>query len=149
MPEKNKKQSKSIKKQTDLKKMIAGIAAGTFAGAILFFLLTLAISAVIYKNNISAEAYGMFILIPSAGSGFVCGYISVIPLKKNGLATGLISGLPLFFIIAAAAIFLSRSSLNITGWTALGAVLACSGAAGILSANKKTEKSKKHKYKKV
>ncbi len=142
MPENKKSNNLNIKKAA------AGIIIGTAAGAAVFFIITALISVIIYKNDISETVFGILMLIPSAVSGFICGYISVLPSRKNGLLTGLLSSLPLIFIIAAVSVFLSKSSVSITGWTAFGAAAACSGAAGVLCANKTAGKSKKHSRKK-
>ncbi|MBQ7595126.1 MAG: TIGR04086 family membrane protein [Clostridia bacterium] len=145
MPETKKANSKNIKRA------VISILIGAAAGAVIFFLITALISVIICKNDISESRFGIIILIPSAVSGFICGYISVLPVKKNGLIIGLISSLALFFIIAAVSIFLSKSSISLTGWTAFGSAAACAGAAGVLCANqtsgkRKHKKSKNNKY---
>ena len=134
-------------KNNEFKKNIISVLIGALIGTIIFYLITALLTTIVYKNDIDPETYSLLMLIPGAISGFLSGYISVMPIKRHGLLLGILSTLPMFFIIIAVSSFIAKSSVDITGWTVFGAMAACGGAAGILAANNK-KKKKTHSSKK-
>lgn len=128
-----------------IKRALFSIAAGSSAGTAVFAASAFLISYILYRQNAGSETFGIFILIPAALSGFTSGFISAAVMRSNGMMIGFLSALPVFFVFAAAAVFISKGSIALTGWTALGVITVCAAAAGILSVNKKPKKKKSKK----
>ncbi len=116
------------------------IAVGTLAGGILFFTLLTAGAYVVCRRDPEPNVYGTLMLALCAVSAGVCGCVTVLPVRRSGLVLGMLSVLPLFLVIAAAAAFVQRAPLGVTGWSTLGAMLACGGIGGVLAANRKKKK---------
>lgn len=110
---------------------------GAIVGAAVFFILSALVSLVAFKQDIPAESLGAAALAISAVSAFLCGYVTVRPIKKNGLMLGMLSAIPMYFIIFTVICIVNRAPLSVTGWLAMGVMLLCSGTAGIFAANKK------------
>ncbi len=132
-----------MKKQTK-KKNVAGekalfknILFGSLAGTVVFFIVISLFTLIILKNDLSEDFYPIFLLFAGALSAFSGGFISVIPVKRNGLILGILSTLPTYFIIFAVSSIVNRTGISIYGWIMLGIMILFGGISGIIAANKK------------
>lgn len=105
-------------------------------GTILFFVLCSAASFIIYKIDAEPSCYSFVLLIISGICGLICGIAAILPIKRNGLVTGMASVIPAFFITFAIITLLNKSAISNIGWASLGIMTICGGIGGIIG-NKK------------
>ena len=134
---KSARQRKSKSAESGGKIIAVRALTGAAVGAAVFFILSAITALAAFKQDIPAEKLGAAALAISAVSAFLCGYITVRPIKKNGLMLGMLSAIPMYFIIFTVICIVNRAPLSVTGWLAMGVMLLCSAAAGIFAANKK------------
>lgn len=139
----SKKKIKAPSADKSTKSIVIKLLIAAFIGAAVFFILIAIASYFAFKNDMSPDNYSVLALVACILSAVICSVAAVRPFKKNGLLIGMVSILPLFFIIFAVVSAVNRSALSTTGWVSLGAMLLTGGIAGILTANKK----KKNKIK--
>lgn len=107
---------------------------GSVTGSVMFFVLIALFSLVFLKTDLlSASFYMPCGLISGAVSGFVGGFASVIPVKKNGVTTGALSGFIQALICSAAVFFINNNNSG-TGIFILMALITLSGMAGGVAA---------------
>lgn len=116
------------------------VLTGNILGVLLFFIFTAIASAIILKNSLSSSVYFPALLLTGALSGIVAGFVSVLPIRKNGLITGVLSSILTVIAILITAALASEKALGIKA--ALTAVVAaiCCATGGILAANMKKKR---------
>lgn len=110
---------------------------GCLIGTIVFFALTALFALICLKKDFPQSSYRIVMLIFGAISGFLCGFISVKPIKKRGMITGALCAIPLFLAVISVSVFFNHTGLSGISWIFLGISLLFSALGGVLAANKK------------
>lgn len=92
-------------------------------------------SLIIVKSGISNSIIPLLSILSFAISAFAAGYIAVRPKRKNGIATGFISAVPLMAISAALIVAINKGSISYIFIITLAVQVLCSMAGGITAAN--------------
>ncbi len=119
--------------KTTAVKALIGSAVG-LAG---FFVLTLLGSFILWKKDSDTEIFKYIMLVFGALSGFVCGFVAVRPIRKNGIAVGALSALPPYLIIMLVSVLVAKSGIGLIGWILFGVMLLFSAIGGIVAVNKR------------
>lgn len=127
------------------KKMLLNCLKAGIVSTVGFIILSLIISSVLLKKNVSRELYFPLLIAASCISGTVCGVSATRRERKNGLFNGAMSStVPILTYLITATALQQRFELR-SILPAL-AVLVASVGAGIALANrKKHTKAKKRK----
>lgn len=136
MPE-NKRKSKGGGANADLRTIIIRCLTGAIIGTVTFFAILVLMSFIALKADLSDSLYKYLVLADGAVSGFVCGFATVRPIRKNGIIFGAVSALPMFIITALTAFLTSNSGLGAIGWILAGVMIIFSAIGGILAVNKR------------
>lgn len=125
------------RKEPNAKKtLLISLLIGNSLGVAIFFILLSIASAVILKKGVSSEAYTPVSIICSGAAALMAGFISVCPIRKNGLLLGLCSSvLPVACVVISAAA--AGGGVSIKTAIAAAVAVACACIGGILSANMK------------
>ena len=92
------------KETNDKKTLLISLLIGNALGVAIFFILLSIASAVILKKGVSSGAYTPVSIICSGAAALMAGFISVCPIRKNGLLLGLCSSvLPVACVVISAA----------------------------------------------
>ena len=110
---------------------------GSVAGSVLYFSLMALFAAIALKQDLADEYYWILTLAAGCVSGFLSGYIAVIPTRKNGLISGILSVFPVIIIAFLAASIVTRTGIGFYGWVSVATMLLSGGISGIIAANKK------------
>ncbi len=121
----------------DIKTVTVRLAVGALIGIVLFFALSAAASFVLWKTDTDSSIYKFVMLAAGALSSFCTGFASVRPIRKNGLALGALSSLPLFLAVFLASTLISKSSIGAVGWIMLGVQMLFAAIGGIIAVNKR------------
>lgn len=92
-------------------------------------------SLIIVKSGISNSIIPFLSILSFAISAFAAGYIAVRPKRKNGIATGFISAVPLMAISAALIVAINKGSISYIFIITIAVQVLCSMAGGITAAN--------------
>lgn len=92
-------------------------------------------SLVIVKSGIPSGIIPFFSIFSFALSAFAAGFIAVRPKRKNGIATGFISALPVMAISAAFIVALNGGNISYVFIITLASQALCSMAGGVTAAN--------------
>ncbi len=131
------KRKKKIKQEDkNIAFIIRKLIFSTVFSVILFFILCAVTSFIFLKADTKPDLFPWAMIIIFGLCGFVCGLTAVLPIKKNGLVLGMISSVPMFFIIFVALCIVNKSGIGTTGWISFAATVVCAGLGGI-SGNKK------------
>lgn len=126
--------SKSSRPKENNSSKINRVIIGSVIGAVLFFMFIALFSVLVLKTDAFSSSFYMPAgLMSGAVSSFLCGFITVRPIKKNGAALGALSGL-VQALICSAAIFFINSNNSGVGIFILMAVIVAFGAVGGISA---------------
>lgn len=90
---------------------------------------------IIVKSGVSNSIIPFLSILSFAISAFAAGFIAVRPKRKNGIATGFISAVPLMAISAAFIVALNKGSISCVFIITLAVQVLCSMAGGIAAAN--------------
>ncbi len=131
---KNKKKTRSTSNKQSFQ-LLKPVFTGSLTGLSVFFALTTIFTLIAYKQDFEQDIYTVLITTASVLSGFISGFVAVMPIKRNGLISGFISVLPMFMIIIIIASVVSRSGIGMWGWINLGAMIIAGASGGIVSAN--------------
>ena len=101
---------------------------------VLFVMLSV-FSLIIVKSGIPSGIIPFFSIFSFAVAAFAAGFIAVRPKRKNGIATGFISALPVMAISAAFIVALKGGSISYIFIITLASQVLCSMAGGIAAAN--------------
>lgn len=104
------------------------------AGFIVMLLLLLGMSLLMTKLGFSAEYAGALAAVALCAGCFAAGFVAAHAHHRNGLGTGLLSGLVVFGIFLAVSLFSGGS----VGWGSLSRllmVLASAGIGGVIGVN--------------
>lgn len=133
MPEKR----RTKPQMNDLKTVIIKTLTGSLVGLVIFFLLTAAATAVLWKTDADSEIYKYILLSVGAVSAFICGFVAVRPVRKNGIVFGALSVLPVYLITIIVSMLISKSGVGLFGWILLGIQLLLAAVGGIIAVNKR------------
>lgn len=136
MASKRRKKKKSDINTGGIRYIAKRIGIAAVIGTAVFFILCAASSLVILKKDAEPTVLPVIFLVISGICGLLCGFLTVKPIKRNGLVLGMTGALPAFFLIFTVLSIINRSPVNVTGWISLGIMTACGGVGGILG-NKK------------
>ncbi len=130
------------KNETGKNGRIKRTALGSAAGIILFFVLLCAAAAVLLKTGMPAAKYRFAGAACAGAAGLIAGFGAVIPVRKNGFATGVLTGL---FAAVPSTLVLFCTADNFSFPVCLvpgGVMIASAALGGIAAANIK----RKNKY---
>lgn len=130
------KTKKSASTDNKITFIIKKICIASVIGVIVFFIICAISAFIIYKKDAEPTCYPIVLLIISGISGLVCGLAAILPVRKNGLVTGMASVIPAFFIIFVIVSIMNRTAISSVGWSSLGIMTIC-GAIGGIVGNKK------------
>ncbi|MBQ2775189.1 MAG: TIGR04086 family membrane protein [Clostridia bacterium] len=134
MPQPKRRQTQEDK---GIKYIITKILIGSVLGIALFFILLSLAALVILKNPLDSKILPIITLFISALSAFAAGFISVRPIRKNGILMGVCSSLPLIIAVCAAILFESGGSVGVMTAVAVVVMLVCAAIGGIAAVNMK------------
>lgn len=107
-----------------------------FAGELLILCAMLSVfSFIIVKSDLSSAILPFLSIFSFAVSAFAAGFIAVRPKRKNGIATGFISALPVTAITAALIAALNGGTVSFIFIITIVSQVLCSMAGGITAAN--------------
>ncbi len=110
---------------------------GSLVGALLFFLLTALVAVILWKTDADSEIYKYVMLFIGAISAFVCGFVAVRPIRKDGIIIGILSVLPVYIVTVIVSSLIGRSGVGIIGWILLAIQIILSAIGGIIAVNKR------------
>lgn len=133
MPEKRR-----IKPQmNDIRTVAIKTLTGSLVGLVIFFLLTAVATAVLWKTDADSEMYKYILLVIGAISAFICGFVAVRPVRKNGIVFGALSVLPTYLITIIVSMLISKSGIGLFGLILLGIQILFAAIGGIIAVNKR------------
>jgi putative membrane protein (TIGR04086 family) len=132
-----KKRTKASSAVNDTKNIIIKILIGSGVGTLVFFGLTALAAFILLKNDSDTTIYKYIMLLVGAISGFLSGFIAVRPLRKNGIAFGSVSALPVYLIAVLVSVLMARSGIGIIGWILLPVMVVFASIGGIVAVNKR------------
>ena len=132
-----KKRSKASVSVNDTKNIIIKILIGSGAGIVTFFILTALSAFLLLKNDSDMNIYKYIIILIGAVSGVITGFIAVRPLRKNGIALGAVSALPVYLTAVTVSIILSRTGIGLIGWILLAVTAVFAAVGGVIAVNKR------------
>lgn len=132
-----KKRTKASSAVNDTKNIIIKILIGSGVGTVVFFGLTALAAFILLKNDSDTTIYKYIMLLVGAISGFLSGFIAVRPLRKNGIAFGSVSALPVYLIAVLVSVLMARSGIGIIGWILLPVMVVFASIGGIVAVNKR------------
>lgn len=134
MPEKRRKKPQTV---SGVKTVIAKTLIGSLLGAVMFFVLTALASLILWKTDADESIYKFISLIIGAVSAFTGGFAGVRPVRKNGIAFGALSVLPVYLAEILAGVLVSKGGIGLIGWIMLAVQLLFSAVGGIIAVNKR------------
>ena len=132
-----KKRSKASASVNDTKNIIIKILIGSGAGIVTFFILTALSAFLLLKNDSDMNIYKYIILLIGAVSGFTAGFAAVRPMRKNGIAFGAVSALPVYLTAVTVSVILSRAGIGLIGWILLAVTAVFAAVGGVVAVNKR------------
>lgn len=132
-----KKRTKASSAVNDTKNIIIKILIGSGVGTVVFLGLTALAAFILLKNDSDTTIYKYIMLLVGAISGFLSGFIAVRPLRKNGIAFGSVSALPVYLIAVLVSVLMARSGIGIIGWILLPVMVVFASIGGIVAVNKR------------
>lgn len=132
-----KRRTKASAAVNDTKNIIIKILIGSGVGIAVFFALTVLAAFILLKNDSDMNIYKYIILLTGAVSGFLSGFVAVRPMRKNGIAFGAVSALPVYLVAIIVSIILSRSGIGLIGWILLALMVIFSAVGGVVAVNKR------------
>lgn len=127
------KKRRKPKADADLRTVIIKALIGSAVGTAVFFALTALIAFICLKNDSAPESYKFFMLAVGAVSGFLCGYSAVKPVRKKGIIIGILSTMPMYFVISCVSMLVSHGGIGAVGWILCAVLLAAGGTGGIIA----------------
>lgn len=103
----------------------------------MFFVLTALASLILWKTDADESIYKFISLIIGAVSSFTGGFAGVRPVRKNGIAFGALSVLPVYLAEILAGVLVSKGGIGLIGWIMLAVQLIFSAVGGIIAVNKR------------
>lgn len=132
-----KKRTKASAAVNDTKNIIIKILIGSGVGTAVFFLLTALSAFILLQNDSDTPIYKYIMLLAGAFSGFLSGFVAVRPLRKNGLAFGSVSALPVYLIAVLVSVLIARSGIGLIGWILFAVMVVFASVGGIVAVNKR------------
>lgn len=132
-----KKRTKASATVNDTKNIIIKILIGSGVGTAVFFALTALSAFILLQNDSDTPIYKYIMLLAGAISGFLSGFVAVRPLRKNGLAFGSVSALPVYLIAVLVSVLIARSGIGLIGWILLAVMVVFASVGGIVAVNKR------------
>lgn len=132
-----KKRTKASATVNDTKNIIIKILIGSGVGTAVFFALTALSAFILLQNDSDTPIYKYIILLAGAISGFLSGFVAVRPLRKNGIAFGSVSALPVYLIAVLVSVLIARSGIGLIGWILLAVMVVFASVGGIVAVNKR------------
>lgn len=133
--------SKNNRSKENSSSSLNRILIASFIGSALFFAFVSLISVVILKTNaFTTSLYMPLGLVSGAASSFLCGFMAVRPVKKNGAATGALSGLVQALICSATVFFINGNKSGIGIFVLMAVIAVFSSLGGISAVNLKAKK---------
>ncbi len=137
MPSKSKN---SRVKEKDFSLLNRVLIASAVGSAMFFALVALFSFAVLKTDMFSSSSYMFFGIISAALSSFLCGFITVRPIKKNGIANGALSGLVQALICSAVMFFVNGNKSGVGIFIMMAVFVVFSALGGISAVNLKVKK---------
>lgn len=110
-------------------------------GSLLFFVFISAFCFAALKSDIFASSsYMVFGIISAFLSSFLCGFITVRPIKKNGIAYGALSGLIQALICSAVMFFVNENKSGVGLFILIAVFVSFSALGGVSAVNLKVKK---------
>ncbi len=131
------KKSKIKNQAKSDKLLIKSMLIGSGAGTVAFFTFIGLFAFIIFKKDTPENYYPAFLISASGISAFISGFLSVLPIKRNGLILGIFSTIPVFFIIFVASSIINRAGISLYGWISFAIMTILGAVGGIISANTK------------
>lgn len=130
MPSNKNKRSGNENNSSGMNRILISAAVGIA----MFFVLISLVSLLALKSDIISQSMYMPLgIFCGAVSSFICGFIAVRPVRKNGAVTGALSGFANALVCSAAVFFINGNNAG-KGIFILMAVMIVSGAIGGISA---------------
>lgn len=122
---------------SDIKTVAVKALIGSLVGVILFFALTALASFILWKTDSDESIYKFVLLLIGAVASFTGGFVAVRPTRKNGIAVGALSALPVYLIEILASVLVSKSGIGVIGWIMLAVQILVAAIGGIIAVNKR------------
>jgi len=141
---KGKKHDKEARQAPFVRRLL--ISAGS--GFVLLAVLLCAAAAVCLRLDVAQGRMGL-IAIPLAGfAAFAAGYFNVRPVRRQGLAFGMLAAVALYLLVLVAALVVSGGAPGLNAVLLLPVMLLCGAAGGIVAANRVSQRSTKTRKRK-
>lgn len=122
---------------SDIKTVAVKALIGSLVGVILFFALTALASFILWKTDSDESIYKFVLLLIGAVASFTGGFVAVRPTRKNGIAVGALSALPVYLLEILASVLVSKSGIGVIGWIMLAVQILVAAIGGIIAVNKR------------
>lgn len=132
-----KRKKKSASQSNTVRNTAMKILIGSVVGMVVFFVLSLLASLILWKNDSAPSAYGYVIIAIGALAGFVGGFTAVRPTRKNGIASGMLSAVLPCSVIFLTSVLIARGGVSVYGWIFLAVYILVSAVGGIVAVNKR------------
>lgn len=133
------KNDSKAKSQVEIKKYIITLFASSIIILTILCMLTFLSSKLILNNPIETEAYKFIMTLNIMISSFVGGFISSHRIKKNGMITGVLSGIPVLAIITIVVFSLTKNITYFLPVVLCISIISCA-LGGIIGVNFKKRK---------
>ncbi len=121
----------------DLKQTLIKALIGSVIGLAVFFAFTAIASFIMWKKDSDTESFKYIMLLIGAVSAFLCGFAAVRPIRKNGIAVGALSVLPVYAVVLLVSALIAKSGVSLIGWILLLVMVLFSSVGGIVAVNKR------------
>lgn len=132
-----KKIAKRKKELTMPVKNITGILTANAVAIICISLFSLLCSLLLMKSQVLPNSLALYFIAGIALGSLINGFIAAKRCTAKGIISGLISGVPLAFIITIFMLIFTKGQIDTKALIAHGTVLICSTFGGIFGANTK------------
>lgn len=116
MAKRKRRKKNTVQGNVDLRTVIIKIIVGSTVGVALFFALTALASAISLKFDFDESKYKYMVIAIGALVGFLCGYITVRPVRKKGPLLGAVSVVPASMIILLFSFYFGHGGIGAIGW---------------------------------
>lgn len=116
MARRKRRKNNTVQGNVDLRTVIVKIIIGSAVGVALFFMLTALASAICLKGDFSEKNYKYIVVAIGAFIGFVCGYVTVRPIRRKCVLLGAVGFVPAGMIILLFAFYFGHGGIGSVGW---------------------------------
>ncbi len=121
--------------------LLKRVSVSSIISSVVFFVLIAVFSFAVLKTDMfSSSSYMFFGVISAALSAFLCGFITVRPIRKNGIVYGAVSGFVLALICSAVMFFVNGNKSGVGIFILMVLFVVFSALGGISAVNFKVKK---------